>query len=78
MASKITTETFKNLRVYKRLTVPLLLNDIACNRLMKLNFVVDKAPDIYRLSTHIIGKGFINAIVNATYCKIFTGGNTVQ
>jgi hypothetical protein len=73
----MSSEGFKHLRVYRRLSIPLLLNDIACNRLMKLNKLVDKAPSMYRTATRYLGKNLINSIVHSTYCKVFTAGNTV-
>jgi len=48
-----------------------------CNRLMKLNFFVDKAPQIYKVSKSILGKNIVNAIIHSTYCKAFTAGTTV-
>jgi hypothetical protein len=77
MANKITAEAFKNLRVYQRLSVPLLLNDMACNRIMKISYLVDKAPIIYKTATKLLGKGFVNSIISATYCKVFTAGSSI-
>ena len=77
MANKISSEAFKHLRIYKRLSVPLLLNDMTCNRLMKLNYLVDKAPSLYQAGCKFIGKNFINAIVHSTYCKVFSAGASV-
>ena len=58
--------------------MPLLLNDMACNRVMKLNLLVDAAPAIYKATSRILGKNFVNSFINATYCKIFTAGNSIQ
>ena len=77
MANKISSEAFKHLRIYQRLSVPLLLNDMACNRLMKLNYLVDKAPSLYHSGCKWIGKNFINSIVHSTYCKVFSAGASV-
>ena len=77
MANKISSETFKHLRVYQRLSVPLLLNDMMCNRIMKINYLVDKAPAMYRIASRLIGKNFINSIVHSTYCRVFSAGATV-
>ena len=77
MANKISLETFKQLRVYRNLSVPLLINDISCNRLMKLNYLVDKAPAMYHSFTRLFGKTLINSVIHNTYCKIFTAGTTV-
>lgn len=78
MSTKISAEVFKQLRVYRRLSLPLILNEIACNRIMKLSSLVAVAPQIYRLSCTLIGKNFVNFIINSTYCKIFTAGNTIE
>lgn len=50
---------------------------MACNRVMKLNPLVDAAPTIYKTTSRLLGKNFVNAFINATYCKIFTAGNTI-
>lgn len=77
MANKITAEAFKHLRVYQRLTVPLLLNDILCNRIMKFTYLVDQAPTFYANASRLFGKRLVNAIVSATYCKVFTAGSSI-
>jgi hypothetical protein len=78
MVNKFSVEVFKQLRVYRRFSLPLILNDMACNRLMKLSFFVDHAPLIYRYACKLIGKNFINELLNSTYCKVFTAGNTIE
>lgn len=78
MSNKVAVEAFKQLRVYKQLTFPLLINEIACNRIMKLSPLVDKAPLIYRFTSIILGKNFVNFFLQSTYCKVFTAGNTIQ
>ena len=78
MSNKISSEAFKHLRVYKHLSVPYLLNGIACNQLMKLNFLVDRAPQIYHNATKLLGKNFVNEVIHSTYCKVFTAGTTVN
>ena len=75
---KATLDTFKQLRVYRRLTLPLLFNDVLCNRIMKLNTLVNYAPRIYQLSCNLFGKNFVNAFLHSTYCKVFTAGNTIR
>ena len=77
MANKISSEAFKHLRVYQRLSVPLLINDMMCNRFMKINFLVDKAPTMYRTASKIFGKNIINSIVHSTYCRVFSAGASV-
>jgi hypothetical protein len=44
---------------------------------MKLNRLVDRAPDIYRTATNIFGTRFVSSLVHNTYCKVFTAGSTV-
>jgi hypothetical protein len=78
MQGKIIADVYKHLRVYKRLTLPLLFNDMLCNRAMKMSALVDLAPTIYHISTKLIGKNFVNSILSSTYCKIFTAGNTIS
>ena len=77
MANKISSEAFKHLRVYQRLSVPLLLNDMMCNRIMKVNYLVDKAPAMYRIASRLIGKNFVNSIIHSTYCRVFSAGASV-
>ena len=77
MISKSSLSSFKQLRVYRRLSLPLLLNDVACNRIMKLNGLVNQAPRIYRISCALFGRNFVNALLHATYCQVFTAGNTI-
>lgn len=78
MVNKFSVEVFKQLRVYRRFSLPLILNDMACNRLMKLTFFVDNAPLIYRYACRLIGRNFVNELLNSTYCKVFTAGNTIE
>lgn len=75
---KGTLENFKLLRVYRRLTLPLLFNDMFCNRIMKLNSFVNYAPKIYQVSCNFLGKNFVNSFLQSTYCKVFTAGNTIK
>jgi len=78
MISKATIETFRQLRVYGRLSLPLLLNDMLCNRIMKLNYLVNNAPALYRSACGVLGKNFVNWAIDSTYCKVFTAGNTIE
>ena len=78
MSRYASSELFKHLRVYKRLTLPLIINDMLCNRIMKLSFFVDKAQVIYKYSCKVFGKNFVNWCINSTYCKVFTAGNTIN
>jgi hypothetical protein len=78
MPNKIPSEVFKALRIYRRLSYPLLINEIACNRIMKLSSLVSVAPQIYKFSCNLLGKNFVNHLIQSTYCKIFTAGNTIQ
>lgn len=78
MSNRTTVEGFKALRVYRRLSFPLLINEIGCNRIMKFSSLVNAAPSIYHWSTKILGKNFVNYLIQSTYCKIFTAGNTID
>ncbi len=75
---KATLDNFKHLRIYRRLTLPFLFNDMLCNRIMKLNSLVNYAPKIYQLSCNLLGKNFVNTLLDSTYCKVFTAGNTIK
>jgi hypothetical protein len=55
-----------------------LLNAMVCNRVMKKSILVDNSRAIYNLSSKIFGKTFTNAVVNATFCKVFTAGNSLK
>ncbi len=68
---------YVNLRVYKNLSTVNLLNAMMCNRVMKKSILVDNSRRIYNLTSKIFGKTFVNAIVNATFCKVFTAGNSL-
>lgn len=63
--------------MYRRISHSLLVIDMACNRLMKLTYLVNKAPLIYRAATKIFGHGLVNSIIHNTYCKIFTAGENI-
>lgn len=67
-----------NLRVYKNLTTPHLINAMMCNRIMKIPILVNNSRRIYDLSTKILGKRFVNAILTATFCKVLTAGNSLR
>lgn len=71
-------ETFKALRIYRNLSLGLVLNQILCNRLMKISPLVNNASRVYKLSSTIFGKRFVNLIINATFCKTLTAGNTIE
>ena len=77
MANKVTAEVFKQLRVYQSFTIPQILNTMLCNKLMKVNFLVERAPTMYKSATRLFGSKFVNSIIHSTYCKVFTAGTTV-
>lgn len=77
MTSKSLFDTFKVYRVYKALSVPLIINDMICNRIMKSQKFVSLSPKLYKWSCQYIGHNFTNFILQSTYCKIFTAGNSI-
>jgi hypothetical protein len=69
---------FKHLRVYKNMTTMNIFNSMLCNRLMKMPTLVKHSRKLYNISSKLLGKGFVNAILTNTFCKILTAGNTLK
>ena len=69
---------YSQLRIYKSMSTRDLLNAMMCNRIMKKSILVDNSRWLYNMSSKIFGKTFTNAVVNATFCKVFTAGNSLQ
>jgi len=69
---------FYSLRVYKHLSTSNILNLMLCNKLMKSKFLVKNAGRMYKTSSAILGEGFTNAVLNSTFCKALTAGNTFE
>lgn len=68
---------FVGLRVYKNMTTLNILNSMICNRIMKIPFIVRNSRTMYELSSKILTKTFVNAVVKSTFCKTLTAGNTI-
>ena len=74
---KNTAKNFYSLRVYKQLPTPQILNLMLCNRLMKVKPLVVNSAKIYKYSTKVLGSSIPNFILNQTFCKALTAGNTL-
>jgi hypothetical protein len=70
-------KNFYPLRVYRHLTTGDILNLMMCNKIMKSKFMVKNAGQIYKFSKNILGANFTDAILNNTFCKALTAGNTL-
>lgn len=75
---KNTAKNFYPLRVYKNLTTSSILNLMLCNRLMKIKPLVANSAKLYKISNSIFGSGFTNFVLNNTFCKALTAGNTLK
>ncbi len=73
----INLSSFKALRMYRNMPLLTILNNIMCNRTMKIPFLVNNASKLYAVSIRVLGRGFTNACINATFCKMLTAGNTI-
>lgn len=69
---------FKSLRVYRHLSILGLLNQIACNRVMKSKMLVAAAPSLYKTALRVPGKWITHAMIGSTFNKVFTGGNSLE
>lgn len=75
---KHTAKSFYNLRVYKNQSTPDILNLMLCNRLMKNKSLVAKSAKLYKYSRTIFGSTITNFVLNNTFCRALTAGNTLQ
>lgn len=73
-----TAKNFYALRVYKQLTTPAILNLMLCNRLMKIKPLVANSAKLYKLSRAVLGETITNGVLNQTFCKALTAGNTLE
>lgn len=73
-----TAKKFYALRVYKQLTTPAILNLMLCNRLMKIKPLVANSARLYKYSRTILGSTITDGILNLTFCKALTAGNTLD
>lgn len=69
---------YAKLRIYKNLSTLDLLNAMMCNRVMKKSILVENSRWMYNMSSKILGKTFTNAVVNTTFCRVFTAGNSLH
>jgi hypothetical protein len=75
---KNSAKSFYSLRVYKQLSTPAIFNLMLCNRLMKSKRLVANAPLMYKYSNRFFGSTLTNFILNQTFCKALTAGNTLK
>ncbi len=75
---KNSAKSFYSLKVYKHMPTPAILNLMMCNRLMKIKPLVAKSPAMYKYSSRILGSTFTNYMLNQTFCKALTAGNTLE
>ena len=75
---KNTAKSFYSLKVYKHLSTPAILNLMMCNRLMKIKPLVAKSAMLYKYSTKILGSTIPNFVLNQTFCRALTAGNTLE
>ena len=78
MSNKYLIDSFKTLRVYRKHSLTEIMNHIICNRIMKNKAIVNHSAFLYQLSSKYIGKNFTNFILQSTYAKIFTAGNSIE
>ncbi len=75
---KNTAKSFYSLRVYKNLPTSAILNLMLCNRLMKNKSLVANAANLYKYSRRVFGSGITNFMLNRTFCRALTAGNTLE
>lgn len=69
---------YKGYRVYRHLSFTNILNHIICNRIMKSKSLVSIAPSMYNISSKFPGKIVTNWVLNSTFNKMLTAGNTLE
>lgn len=74
---KNTAKSFYSLKVYKHLPTSSILNLMLCNRLMKSKKLVANSAKLYKLSRNIFGSTISNFVINSTFGKGLTAGNTL-
>lgn len=75
---KHTAKSFYGLRVYKNQSTPSILNLMLCNRLMKVKPLVANSAKLYKMSRTMFGSTITNFVLNNTFCRALTAGNTLQ
>jgi len=48
-----------------------------CNRIMKVPVLVNNSRFLFNLSSKIFGKTFTTFVINQTFCKALTAGNSL-
>jgi hypothetical protein len=69
---------YKNLRVYKHLSLLGILNQLLCNRIMKSKLLVAAAPALYNACKIFPGKTITHGFIGATFNRVFTGGAHIE
>lgn len=75
---KNTAKSFYSLRVYKQLSTPAILNLMLCNRLMKIKPLVANSARLYKYSRRLMGTTLPHFVLNQTFCRALTAGNTLE
>lgn len=70
-------QQFSHLGIYKALTTPSIINLMVCNRVMKVPFIVANANRLYKISRSILGSTIVDAVIQKTFCRALTAGNTL-
>ena len=68
---------FFPLRIYKKLSPTQIFNLMMCNKIMKSKALVAKSPYLYNLSVKLFSRKLTHFIINKTFCKALTAGNTL-
>lgn len=75
---KNTAKSFYSLRVYKNLSTTAILNLMLCNRLMKIKPLVANSAKMYKYSKRFLGGTITHFVLNQTFCRALTAGNTLE
>jgi hypothetical protein len=71
-------QSYKNLRVYRHLSLLGIINHIICNRVMKSQFLVSVSPALYQAARRFPGKTITHWLIGSTFNRVFTGGNKIE
>jgi len=74
---KSSLSVYKGYRVYRHLSFMAIVNHMICNRIMKSKFIVEMTPSLYNVASKFPGKMITNWVVNSTFNKMLTAGNTL-
>ena len=69
---------FFALRVYRNNSLFDICNTLFCNKLMKMPKLVAKSNDLYSIACKIMGKSIPTFILQNTFMRLFTAGNTLK